>query len=630
MMRFLIFIALFLLVGSANADSYLDELTTRAHQQRLAEQAYWHRLVHYKANRVLPGVRSETEDPGFFLAPNGSVDPQAELDATLAAFFRLEPEPVTGQPYQCRFIARYHWLKRELNFDARRLPPQPCDKFDTWAKGINVGQATLVFASDYVNNPSSMFGHTLLRLDPAGQDEDSRLLSYAINYAANTNETNGLAFAYKGLTGLYPGQFSVMPYYEKVKEYNDLENRDLWEYQLRFDADELHRMLMHAWELGPISFDYYFLYQNCSFRLLQLLETARPGLDLTSGFDLWAIPTDTVRAVLEEEGLLKKVVYRPAASTTLQQHIGTAPGTVQSVAYDLALGRRSPDDAAVGQLSDHDRAQALEIGYAYLYYLFLGRDIDAEAAKPRMRKLLIARSRIPVESQGIQPPEPETRPDQGHSTARLALIGGQLDDTDFVELRLRPAYHDLLDPVDGYKNGAQINFLDFAIRHWTDTDTTKLESLTFVDIFSLAPRDRFFKQTSWNAAVGLERQVVEGGDRPLVFAAGGGGGYTLGLGSASLIYASVQGRVQAGDGLSDDVRIGAGPLVELLTGWGALRIAVTAESLWYSDDGNPQWALRVEPRLALGRRFAVGAFAERRQDYGLEYEHLGLSVRWYL
>src|SRR5690606_34872046 len=117
--------------------------------------------------------------------------------------------------------------------------------------------------------------------------------------------------------------------------------------------------------------------------------------------------------------------------------IGTAPGVVQSVAYELALGRRAPDDGAVARLSDHDRAQALEIGYAYLYYLFLGRDIDAESAKPRMRKLLIARSRVPVESQGIQPPVPDTRPDEGHPTARLALSGGRLEKADFVELRLR-------------------------------------------------------------------------------------------------------------------------------------------------------------------------------------------------
>lgn len=629
-MHRLIIIPLLLLAGTASANPYLDQLIQKARQQQLADQDYWHRLVHYKPRRLSAGVRSETDDPRFFLALNGRDDPQAELEATLAAFFRIDEDPATGQPFQCRFIARYHWLHEQLDFDPARLPSQPCANFEAWQQGINPGQVTLVFASDYLNNPSSMFGHTLLRLDPPDQDEDSRLLSYAINYAANTNESNGLVFAVKGLTGGYPGQFSIMPYYEKVKEYNDLENRDLWEYQLTLTPDEIHRMLMHAWELGPINFDYYFLYQNCSFRLLGLLETARPGLDLTGRFDLWAIPTDTVRAVLDEQGLLRKVVYRPAASTILQHQLDGVTDRLQDLAHALALGRRGLDDPDLAALAAQDRARTLEIAYAYLYYLFLGRDVDPDMAKPRMRQLLVARSRVPVSEARSQPPTPGVRPDEGHATARLALMPGRMDGQEFIELRLRPAYHDLLDPAPGYKNGAQINFLDLALRYWPDAEDAELEALTFVDIFSLAPLDRFFRQTSWNAAVGLERQRVDVDDRPLVFTAAGGGGYTFGLGQHALLYASIQTRLQIGDRLPDAWRAGTGPLAALLVGAGPLRVALTAETLWFSDDAHPQWSVRLEPRLALGRQLSLGAALERREDYGNAYEQVSVALRWHL
>ncbi len=78
---------------------------------------------------------------------------------------------------------------------------------------------------------------------------------------------------------------------------------------------------MHVWELGPTRFDYYFFDENCAYHLLSLLEVARPGLQLTDRFRWWAIPSDTVRAVTDQPGLLKRVVYRPAS---VDHHAGTS------------------------------------------------------------------------------------------------------------------------------------------------------------------------------------------------------------------------------------------------------------------------------------------------------------------
>ena len=84
-----------------------------------------------------------------------------------------------------------------------------------------------------------MYGHTLLRIDARDQDERTRLLAYAFNSAAAVQEPNGLTFAVQGLLGGYPGTFSVLPYYVKVREYTDLENRDLWEYELALETHEV-------------------------------------------------------------------------------------------------------------------------------------------------------------------------------------------------------------------------------------------------------------------------------------------------------------------------------------------------------------------------------------------------------
>ncbi|MEX0698773.1 MAG: heavy metal translocating P-type ATPase, partial [Acidimicrobiia bacterium] len=71
-------------------------------------------------------------------------------------------------------------------FDPKRLPRLECKRFREWRAALNAKGLTLVFASAYINNPSSMYGHTLLRVDARDQDERTRLLAYTINFAANT------------------------------------------------------------------------------------------------------------------------------------------------------------------------------------------------------------------------------------------------------------------------------------------------------------------------------------------------------------------------------------------------------------------------------------------------------------
>jgi hypothetical protein len=245
-------------------------------------------------------MHSQVDSPSFFNSPSGKKDPRAELEATLRSFFA---EAAEGDDHpQCRFAARRAWLDAELGFDAQRIARRECPRFREWRTAIDASQLTLVFASAYVDNPGSMYGHTLLRVDAAGQDERTRLLAYTINFAAGTDETSGFLYVLKGLFGGYPGVFSMLPYYLKVREYSDLENRDLWEYQLDLGGEEIERVLAHAWELLPIHFDYFFFDENCAYHLLGLLQVARADLELTAQFPLWALPVDTVRVLTDQPG----------------------------------------------------------------------------------------------------------------------------------------------------------------------------------------------------------------------------------------------------------------------------------------------------------------------------------------
>ncbi|HUL40663.1 MAG TPA: DUF4105 domain-containing protein [Burkholderiales bacterium] len=558
-----------------------------------------------------PGVHSLADSPRFFLAADGKTNPQSELEATLASFFSDVEETQDVQNPQCAFIARYTWLDRQLGFDSRRMRKQTCKRFDAWRDALNPQGVTLIFPAAYLNNPSSMFGHTLLRIDAKDQDEKTRLLAYTINFAANTNETSGVVFAIKGLTGVYPGRFSISPYYLKVREYNDLENRDIWEYQLNLTPEQINMLLMHAWELGPINFNYYFFNENCSYYLLELLEVARPDLDLTRGFRWWAIPSDTVRAVVKQKGLLKSAVFRPSNATIISYRLGLMNPDQRTLVKEMSGGLISTIDPGFVALPGADQAGILEVSYDYLDYLRITGHSPVQKPGELANTLLLERSRLGVETNEPAVPVPEVRPDQGHGTSRVALGAGSHAGADFVELSGRVAYHDLMDPEGGYVRGAQIDFLDFAVRDYGNGIGTRLENLTIVDILSITPRNEFFRPLSWNIDVGWARRRIKGGSEPLVFGVHGGPGlaWTVpdSLRGNTTVYAFLDSTAQINGNLEDGYALGIGPNVGVLTDftsrWRA-NLYISSQR-FFTGDTDTAWSAGLRQRYTLSTNWAL-------------------------
>ncbi|MGH7908482.1 MAG: DUF4105 domain-containing protein, partial [Thermodesulfobacteriota bacterium] len=473
-------------------DSYLADLIRRATAAKLFEERYWHLLLHYRQN-LTGGTASEQDDPGFFLAPNGRTDPRAELEATLAQFFSPELVGRSRQPAQCAFVARYQWLKERLAFDDARLPPITCERFDRWFAEFQAQSITLIFPSAFMNNPASMFGHTLLRVDQKGQTEQTRILAYTINYAADVPPDEGVLFAVRGIFGSYKGYFSTIPYYLKVKEYRDIENRDIWEYRLNFSDGQVRRMLMHAWELGNASFDYYFFKENCSYHLLSLLEVADPSLSLTDRFLFWTVPADTVRLITQQPGLVGEIAYRPSRSTQIRRRRATLSEEEQRWMERIMLDPSLVRSDEFRRLSPERQAFVMDLTSDYLRYRGVTDEEHAESYKERNRAILTGRSALRVKADEMRIVPFASAPEQGHKTSRAGVGVGWRNDDTYEELAIRAGYHDLLDPEIGYTPDAQIELLSAKFRHYNRKDQTRLEQFTLANVLSLSPMDALFK-----------------------------------------------------------------------------------------------------------------------------------------
>ena len=512
----------------------------------LHEDPAWLTLVHYQPDRFGNGYSSQADDDQFFLSEQGKTSPEAELQATLEAI----TQPGGGNNHaRCRFPARDRWLREQLD-----LPRQPadCPEYDEWVEELNTETVTLVFAASYLNSPSSMFGHTFLRLDPPQEDEETNLIlantiSYAADAAAHDSE---ILFAYKGIFGGYPGITSIQPYYEKIRLYSDIEHRDLWEYQLNLTQPEVDMMLAHTWEIRERNFDYYFFDENCAYRLLALIDVARPGTNLLDEVSTHAIPSDTVRWVVDR-GLVEEVYYRPSAATSVSHRIDLLQDDHQTLAAAIANGYVDADSPEVKALSDEQQARVLDTTYDYVRYQSEAEGWPREHAAPLSHDLLRERSRIRGVAAQSGPPEPAIRDDQGHDTFRASLSGGRMDERNFTEVTLRPAYHDILDPPAGYRGGAQLQFLRLDARLYTDNDELQIEQLTGVEIRSLSPRNQFFSPLSWQVGFGGRRTETQSSRVFTSYLEGGAGG-SWQLASGTQAFAIVTADLE----IDDDLRRG--------------------------------------------------------------------------
>ena len=585
-------------------------------------------MLHYVPNLISPGVHGLVDSPRFYNAPDGKSNPQSELEATLASFYSDVEESNEQQNPQCMFIARYTWLNQQLAFDPQRLPQRECKRYQNWHAALDPAGLTLIFASAYLNSPSSMYGHTLMRVDAKDQDEHTRLLAYAINFAANTNETNGLSFAVNGLFGGYPGEFSILPYYVKVREYSDLENRDLWEYQLDLTADEVDRVLMHAWELGSAYFQYFFFDENCSYHLLGLLQVARPELDFTSQFRWAAIPADTVRAITRHPELVRKVVYRPSNATQLRHSLSLLNRHERNLVKDLSVRRIPANDPELNALPGNRAAAVLETGQDYVSYRrAIGKNDVADPAVLE-RELLTARSHLDTAAQTLAVPVPKVRPDQGHGSSRVTAGVGRKDGSNFQELQARATYHDIMDNDGGYARGAEIEFFSLALRHY-DFGATRVERFTPVNILSLTPRDDFFQSLSWKITAGWQRVRAATGAEPLAFALdGGAGGAWSNESNTALWYAMFDGSSRFNDNLENGYALGAGASAGVLFDFSPTwRMHGYARSVrYFLGQRDTPVTLGLEQRFTLGSNSALRVDVARSRELQKTYNSGSLSI----
>lgn len=286
----------------------------------LSHQAEWLRLYQYR--QVGEHFRSDVVSPEFFFSSTGRDNPEAELKEAIRIYGSMS-DGLYGKmqlPAQCAFPARQKVIEKLLG---HRFPTRSCPTLEKWKETLRANRVSLVYVGAYAGNPASIAGHTFIRLSSRFRDDAGRegldLLSYSVGFTARTDSRDGRAmFMLKGLSGGYPGFYDIEPHYMKVGLYNNSESRDLWEVPLNLSSTEVDLLIDLIWEYTfNAEIPYYFIGQNCSYRVLKLLEIVRSNLSLSESFWFEVLPAETVREALRTELAEPRFKFRASVKRRL-------------------------------------------------------------------------------------------------------------------------------------------------------------------------------------------------------------------------------------------------------------------------------------------------------------------------
>ena len=423
-----------------------------------------------------------------------------ELEATIKALKKNTDETF------CKFPARSQWILEKLPKLKADIGEYSCKSIDNIIKEYNPTNISLIFPTAHINSPASMYGHTFLRVD---NDKKTPLLSQAINYAAQTDESNALLYTFYGLTGGYKGVYSISPYYEKIKEYTDLERRDIWEYELVLDEKEIKRLLYHQFELKDYYSDYYFFTQNCSYNLLWLIQSAKKDINLVDSFSFKVIPIDTIRK-LEEKKLIKKVIFRASKSRKIKHIVKN----IKDINLAKKFIKHGYKKEILTDINSSQKALVLDLSTELLRGKRGKNKVEKKKYIKSLMGILAQRSKLDFKSDySIKKP---TNPLKAVKSSRIKLAVKK----EKFFIAYKPSFHDIYDLSYGFsEEGAFINFFNLELEKEFGGNI-KLHRFDVIDVASYAAKESFFDSLSWQVNVSFLRDKEE----KLAFNLNAGGG----------------------------------------------------------------------------------------------------------
>ncbi len=540
-----VFLVLMPIITFANTNEFEAYTTkhfkTKALNNKLFENRTWLKLGHYNANTFLKGYQSSIISSKFFLSKNGSTSPKEELLATIDSIFSQQQD--ANKAVQCLFPARFIWLKRQFPDLINFVPIQKCTKFAEWIQELKPETISLIFATGYLKNPASLYGHLLLKFNSSRYSTE--LLDTSINYGADIPKGEKMVlYILKGIFGGYQAKFSEAEFYNNNKLYGSLELRDLWEYTLKLTKQDIELLTAHIWEILNVRFKYFFFKRNCALEMAEALEVVMPENILNKNRP-WILPHNVFSSIVKKN-LVKKTKGIPSRQNLFYIRYFKL-SKQEKAAVKRYINAKDKDDF-LRSLNLNDNSKNNVINALLDYYAFIGvsRENAAEYKKENYR-LLNHQFKLPVfmEDELVYdavPPHKEQLP----TMTQLSYFSNKFNGKG-VYLRVRPAYFDSLSINYSHAPFSSLSMFDTRLK--IQNKKLELNNIDFLKIKTLGLSKTDLKNDrgyAWKIRLGIEPINLQNKSHLVGFAeAGIGRGIYIGKKSAA--YMMLDTRVESSD-----------------------------------------------------------------------------------
>ncbi|MCG7497799.1 DUF4105 domain-containing protein [Vibrio sp. Of7-15] len=577
-MKKLIYSFYFLFLFSSTIQARTANDLTDAYISQLSENTTWLKLLHYEKGYFSP-VKSEVTTESFFLSEHGKYSPYEELKTTISSM--LSEHSKTSQ---CRFPARKLWLQKVLPEITEKMPKVSCPEYEEYKQHFSASSLSLVYASGYLGNPASMYGHLLIKLN---QTDSTELLENTLNYGAMVPpEESKLKYITFGILGGYQARFSSEEFHRHSNTYNESELRDLWEYELNLSKDDITFLLAHHWELKDKTFTYYFFKQNCAYQIAKLFELVinRP---LTNTKKAWVMPYDVIAAIAD------KNIPKNKQLASIRQHESR-----QEAFYNKFHQLSHEEQEVVKQIADPEGSVAFSdfanqstesqkriVDTLFDYYSFLEANQDELNPEDKEKKRTLLAKRFSLSTEEITWKKGTTLPPhqaQYPSLFQFSPVYHSEQDLG-LDLRFRASYYDLLSLDAGRLPYSALSMFDLRLSYRDDQVTLKQWDLFNIINLNVSntslPHDGGY---SWAIKANIENIDLTCNDC-LVAGLSGGIGKSYELKKNTAIYAMLDGKIQAPDRERGYMKLGvkSGLVAQILPSW---RTSFSAGYHYYLDN----------------------------------------------
>ncbi len=334
-------------ISYLSADQGFENIESKINE--LANKYSWHGILDFNKGKL------ESKNQNEYLSNVNGFNPKEELRLSIIEYFKF----LDGKTnFFCMYPSRAIFISNNIH-EIPQIDFSQCAKYNSWIENGSIESISFMYVTGYLKNPASFFGHTLLKFNRASDHGDQLLLEKSLNYGAETNNDAALPYVIKGLVGKYKASLQEESFFRLSAQYQEFQMRDIYEYELGLSDYQKNLILAYTFEMNSKNYDYYFLGDNCAYRINRILGIALEGEPMPK--TPWKAPVDLLIKI-QESGLVSEVKYHPSQTTRTVSAIEYLSEEDKNTLYKVF--NKNIDD-----VNNTDRLNTIDLKLAAIEYL---------------------------------------------------------------------------------------------------------------------------------------------------------------------------------------------------------------------------------------------------------------------